>query len=41
MDDFVAVSVELGKKESWGKKEKKKLTERREKMVMVKKLIFK
>ncbi len=30
----VAVCVELGKKESWGKK--KKVTERREKMVMVK-----
>ena len=30
----VAVCVELRKKESWGKK--KKLTERREKMVMVK-----
>ena len=33
----VAVCVELRKKESWGKKEKKKkLTRRREKMVMVK-----
>jgi hypothetical protein len=40
VDGFVVVCVELGKKKSWGKKGKK-LTERREKMVIVKQLIFK